>query len=68
MSAVAVGASFGGIGGRIFANVGGPCTYGPGLIISDDLKEVYRNHEDMESNSDSIVRFEKSQKFYNSMI
>lgn len=60
MCSVVVGASFGGIGGRIFANIGGPCTFGPGLIISDDLKEVYRNHEDLESNSDSIVRFEKS--------
>lgn len=38
MCSVVVGASFGGIGGRIFANIGGPCTFGPGLIISDDLK------------------------------
>lgn len=60
MCAVGIGISFGGIGGRIFANIGGPCTFGPGLIISDDLKEVYRNHEDLESDSDSILRFEKS--------
>lgn len=52
MCTIALGTSFGGIGGRIVGNIAGPCTLGPGLIISDDLKEVYRNHEDLENSSD----------------
>lgn len=26
---------------------GGPCTYGPGLVVSDDLKEPIRSHTDI---------------------
>lgn len=35
--------------------LGGPCTYGPGKMVSEQLSEVYRNHNDMEENSEAIL-------------
>jgi protein transport protein SEC23 len=34
--------------GRIMLFTGGPATYGPGLVVSDDLKEPIRSHTDLQ--------------------
>lgn len=67
-SAVNVIRSFGGCGGRIITFLGGSCTSGPGKIISNKLENVFRNHNDIEENSDSIYVYEEAKKFYNSLI
>lgn len=68
MVALAVIESFGGIGGRICPLIGGPCTIGPGRIISHSLSTTFRTHLDLEENSDLILVYEKACKFYNSLI
>lgn len=59
--------SFGGVG-RMTAVVGGPCTFGPGKVVSDQLTENYRDHTDLESNADKIDFFKKAQKFYDDLL
>ena len=49
--------NFGGYGGRVVSFIGGPCTIGPGKIVSEQLSDVYRNHNDIEEKSDSILMF-----------
>lgn len=59
--------SFGGVG-RITAIIGGPCTFGAGKIVSEQLTENYRDHTDLESNTDKIEAFKKSQKHYDDVL
>uniref|UniRef100_A0A6N2L9Y6 Protein transport protein SEC23 n=1 Tax=Salix viminalis TaxID=40686 RepID=A0A6N2L9Y6_SALVM len=42
-----LGACLPGTGARIVALVGGPCTEGPGTIISKDLSDPVRSHKDL---------------------
>ncbi|XP_044499602.1 protein transport protein SEC23-like [Mangifera indica] len=57
-----LGACLPGIGARIIALVGGPCTEGPGTIVSKDLSEPVRSHKDLDK--DAAPYFKKAVKFY----
>ncbi|KAG4923064.1 hypothetical protein JHK85_049574 [Glycine max] len=51
-----------GTGARIVALVGGPCTEGPGAIVSKDLSDPVRSHKDLDK--DAAPFFKKAVKFY----
>ncbi|KAF5192894.1 transport protein SEC23 [Thalictrum thalictroides] len=60
-----LGACMPGTGARIVALVGGPCTEGPGKIVSEDLSEPVRSHKDLEK--DAASHFHKAVKFYENL-
>ncbi|KAL3564778.1 hypothetical protein D5086_032824 [Populus alba] len=60
-----LGACLPGTGARIVALVGGPCTEGPGAIISKDLSDPVRSHKDLDK--DAAPYFKKAVKFYDSL-
>ncbi|XP_050372685.1 protein transport protein SEC23-like [Argentina anserina] len=60
-----LGACVAGTGARIVALVGGPCTEGPGAIVSKDLSEPVRSHKDLDK--DAAPYFKKAIKFYDSL-
>lgn len=60
-----LGACLPGTGARIIALVGGPCTEGPGTIVSKDLSEPVRSHKDLDK--DAAPFFQKAVKFYDSL-
>ncbi|PPS00711.1 hypothetical protein GOBAR_AA19953 [Gossypium barbadense] len=60
-----LGACLPGTGARIIALVGGPCTEGPGTIVSKDLSEPLRSHKDLFK--DAAPYFKKAVKFYDSL-
>lgn len=60
-----LGACSMGTGARIIALVGGPCTEGPGTIISKDLSDPVRSHKDLDK--DAAPYFKKAVKFYESI-
>ncbi|GAB2227871.1 hypothetical protein Droror1_Dr00009699 [Drosera rotundifolia] len=60
-----VGACLPGTGARIIALVGGPCTEGPGVIVSKDLSEPVRSHKDLDK--DAAPYFHKAVKFYDGL-
>uniref|UniRef100_M4D2P5 Protein transport protein SEC23 n=1 Tax=Brassica campestris TaxID=3711 RepID=M4D2P5_BRACM len=60
-----LGACLPGTGARIVALVGGPCTEGPGTIISKDLSEPVRSHKDLDK--DAAPYYKKAVKFYDSI-
>ncbi|KAI3688396.1 hypothetical protein L1987_82108 [Smallanthus sonchifolius] len=49
-------------GARIVALVGGPCTEGPGSIVSKDLSDPVRSHKDLDK--DAAPYFRKAVQFY----
>nr|CAD1824447.1 unnamed protein product [Ananas comosus var. bracteatus] len=53
-----LGACVPGTGARIIALVGGPCTEGPGMIVSKDLSEPVRSHKDLDK--DAAPHFHKA--------
>ncbi|KAK4266583.1 hypothetical protein QN277_027479 [Acacia crassicarpa] len=57
-----LGACVPGTGARIIALVGGPCTEGPGSIVSKDLSDPVRSHKDLDK--DATPYFKKAVKFY----
>ncbi|KAL8106124.1 protein transport protein SEC23 E-like [Apium graveolens] len=57
-----LGACLPGTGARIIALVGGPCTEGPGSIVSKDLSEPVRSHKDLDK--DAAPYFRKAVQFY----
>ncbi|KAI3676888.1 hypothetical protein L1987_86502 [Smallanthus sonchifolius] len=57
-----LGACLPGTGGRIVALVGGPCTEGPGSIVSKDLSDPVRSHKDLDK--DAAPYFRKAVQFY----
>ncbi|KAM7266316.1 hypothetical protein ACFE04_004213 [Oxalis oulophora] len=59
-----LGACLPGTGARIIALVGGPCTEGPGSIVSKDLSEPVRSHKDLDK--EAAPYFKKATKFYDS--
>ncbi|GMI70475.1 hypothetical protein like AT1G05520 [Hibiscus trionum] len=65
VSAGLLGACSPGTGARIIALVGGPCTEGPGSIVSKDLSEPVRSHKDLDK--DAAPYFKKAVKFYDSL-
>ncbi|KAH7670481.1 protein transport protein SEC23 protein [Dioscorea alata] len=60
-----LGACLPGTGARIIALVGGPCTEGPGMIVSKDLSEPVRSHKDLDK--DAAPHFHKAIKFYENL-
>ncbi|XXG41471.1 hypothetical protein AAC387_Pa01g1921 [Persea americana] len=60
-----LGACLPGTGARIIALVGGPCTEGPGMIVSKDLSEPVRSHKDLDK--DAAPHFNKAVKFYENL-
>ncbi|KFK39665.1 hypothetical protein AALP_AA3G273400 [Arabis alpina] len=60
-----LGACSPGTGARIVALVGGPCTEGPGTIVSKDLSDPVRSHKDLEK--DAVPYYKKAVKFYDSI-
>ncbi|KAI3837183.1 hypothetical protein MKW92_041111 [Papaver armeniacum] len=60
-----VGACLPGTGARIIALVGGPCTEGPGTIVSKELSEPIRSHKDLDK--DAAPHFYKAVKFYENL-
>ncbi|XP_068655654.1 protein transport protein SEC23 E-like isoform X2 [Aristolochia californica] len=60
-----LGACVPGTGARIIALVGGPCTEGPGTIVSKDLSEPARSHKDLDK--DAALHFNKAVKFYENL-
>ncbi|XP_068664793.1 protein transport protein SEC23 E-like [Aristolochia californica] len=60
-----LGACVPGTGARIIALVGGPCTEGPGTIVSKDLSEPARSHKDLDK--DAAPHFNKAVKFYENL-
>ncbi|KAL8128653.1 hypothetical protein V2J09_017808 [Rumex salicifolius] len=57
-----LGACLPGTSARIIALVGGPCTEGPGTIVSKDLSDPVRSHKDLDK--DAAPFFHKAVKFY----
>lgn len=60
---VAVGlleTTFPNTGGRIMLFAGGPATEGPGMVVSNELKEPIRSHHDIEK--DSVKHFKRASK------
>ncbi|KAG6526383.1 protein transport protein SEC23-like [Zingiber officinale] len=60
-----LGACMPGTGARIIALVGGPCTQGPGMIVSKDLSDPVRCHKDLDK--DAAPHFHKAVKFYDNL-
>ncbi|KAF8020802.1 hypothetical protein BT93_G1279 [Corymbia citriodora subsp. variegata] len=60
-----IGACLPGTGARIVALVGGPCTEGPGTIVSKDLSDPVRSHKDLDK--DAAPYFKKAVKFYDGL-
>lgn len=52
------------IGSRIMLFTGGPCTIGPGSIVSTNFKDPIRSHHDLMKDSKHIKNFNKNVKFY----
>jgi len=52
-------------GARIIGFVGGPCTDGPGLIVSKELTDPIRSHKDLAK--DAAQHFHKAEKFYDGL-
>lgn len=57
--------SFQNSGARIMLFTGGPVTCGPGIIVSDDLKENMRSHTDISKEQSKHAK--KSQKFFSEL-
>ena len=49
-------------GARIIGFIGGPCTDGPGIIVSKELTDPIRSHKDLAKDTASL--FNKAVKFY----
>ncbi|EPS72601.1 hypothetical protein M569_02145 [Genlisea aurea] len=60
-----LGASTAATGARIIALVGGPCTEGPGSIVSKDLSDPIRSHKDLDK--DAAPFFKKAVGFYDDL-
>lgn len=54
--------TFAGLGGRVMVFMGGPCTMGPGLVVTDDLKEALRSHHEIKK--ELAKHMHVSVKFY----
>lgn len=54
-------------GAHIVVFSGGPCTFGPGSIVSTDLKDPLRSHSDLNKDNKMSRNFKKNEKFYESL-
>ncbi|CAI9113143.1 OLC1v1013689C1 [Oldenlandia corymbosa var. corymbosa] len=62
VAASLLGACSAGTNARIVALVGGPCTEGPGAIVSKELSDPVRSHKDLDK--DAAPYFKKAISFY----
>ncbi|RUP42776.1 protein transport protein sec23 [Jimgerdemannia flammicorona] len=65
---VAVGlmeTTFPNTGARIMLFSGGPATEGPGMVVSNELKDLIRGHHDIEK--DNVKYYKKALKFYEAL-
>jgi len=51
-------------GSRVVTLVGGPVTYGPGMIVSETLQEKIRSHLDIQKEKDNTKHLKKAVKYY----
>lgn len=49
-------------GARVMLFTGGACTQGPGMIVSEELKQTIRSHHDIQKDAAKLMR--KAQKHY----
>lgn len=49
-------------GARIMLFISGPCTQGPGLVVSEELKEQIRSHHEL--NKETAKHYSNATKFY----
>lgn len=54
--------SFANTGARIMLFAGGPATEGPGLVVSNELKEPIRSHHDIDR--DTVKHYKRAIKYY----
>ncbi|OWB56814.1 hypothetical protein B5S28_g2728 [[Candida] boidinii] len=54
-------------GAHIIVFSGGPCTFGPGSIVSTDLKDPLRSHSDLNKDNKISKIFKKNKKFYENL-
>lgn len=52
-------------GARIVVFAGGPATEGPGMVVSNELKEPIRSHHDIDR--DSVKHYKRAIKFYEAL-
>lgn len=52
-------------GGEIMLFAGGPCTEGPGMVVSTELRERIRSHHDIDK--DNVKYFKRAIKFYDAL-
>jgi len=57
-------AAYPGQGARVLSFVGGPCTHGPGTVVSVKLEEPIRSWIDIDKNNDMCKYIKKSAKYY----
>jgi protein transport protein SEC23 len=53
-----------GKGSRIVSLIGGPVTYGPGMIVSETLQEKIRSHLDIQKEKENTKHLKKAIQFY----
>ncbi|KIK11768.1 hypothetical protein PISMIDRAFT_19247 [Pisolithus microcarpus 441] len=53
-------------GARIMLFAGGPATEGPGMVVSNELKEPIRSHRDIEQ--DSVKHYKRAVKLYEGLV
>eukprot|EP01119_Soliformovum_irregulare_P003835 TRINITY_DN14893_c0_g1_i1.p1 TRINITY_DN14893_c0_g1~~TRINITY_DN14893_c0_g1_i1.p1 ORF type:complete len:787 (-),score=161.44 TRINITY_DN14893_c0_g1_i1:43-2118(-) len=58
-------ATYPGSGARVMLFTGGPCTQGPGMVVSEDLREPIRSHTDLLK--DHSKHTKKATKYYESV-
>lgn len=51
-------------GSRIVTLMGGPITYGPGMIVSQSLQELIRSHLDIQKEKENTRHLKKAIQFY----
>eukprot|EP00035_Acanthoeca_spectabilis_P020937 m.435394 g.435394 ORF g.435394 m.435394 type:complete len:768 (+) comp17843_c0_seq1:111-2414(+) len=54
-------------GARIILFAGGPCTQGPGIVTSNDLKDTIRTHHDIDKGTSNAQYTKRARKFFDKM-
>lgn len=60
-----LGCTFPNSAARLVLVVGGPCTHGPGMVVSPDLKETLRSHHDLQR--DQAKHTSSATKYYSKL-
>jgi len=54
-------------GSRIVSLIGGAATFGPGMIVSEQLSEKIRSHVDIQKEKDNTKYLKKASKYYSDL-